>query len=306
MSMMISENWANELDPVLRKIFFTSLEKVNPRDKIMEQLFTMESSSRQIERVSGVGGLADIPEFAGSFTEDSAYEQYLKTFTHTEYGRKMTIEKKLLEDDLQNVIASRPKKLALAWHRTRQKLGASVFNNAVNAGVTGADSVALGSASHPTKSPDGITQSNLGTNSLSASGLITTMNAMNGFRDDRGELMAVSPTLLVVPLALRQTALEIVGSEKEPYGPDNTINVARKNIEGSMFKVITWNRLTDSNMWFTIDEDMMKESLLWYDRIKAELNRDEDFDHRAAKWSLYARCSFGFCDWRWVYVNNPS
>lgn len=297
--MLVPENWGNLVDPVIRKVFFTTLEKTKKEDDMIPTLCRVEKSSRQIERVLGVGGLSDVPEFTGQFTADDPAQQYLKTFTHTEYGKKLVVQKRLLEDDLHRIIKQYPEQLAIALHRTQQKLLANVFNNAFT-GTSGGDSLSLCNNAHTSASADGVNQDNLQTTALTYANLISSINLMNQFKDDRGELMHCIPDTILVPLGLRQTALEIVGSDKEPYTMDNTVNVARDTIGGGRLKVIVWNRLTDSNNWFLIDSKMMKQHLWWFNRVGPELDKDKDFDHRSAQWSIYWRGSVGFSDWRWI------
>jgi hypothetical protein len=63
---------------------------------------------------------------------------------------------------------------------------------------------------------------------------------------------------------------------------------------------VEWNYLTSTRNWFFIDEVMMKDALLWVDRIKVEFAMVEDFDTLVGKWRLYARYGQGHNSWRWI------
>jgi hypothetical protein len=51
---------------------------------------------------------------------------------------------------------------------------------------------------------------------------------------------------------------------------------------------------------------MMKENLIWIDRIMPEFNLTVDFETFTIKDSVYFRVAYGFLDWRWVYGHNVS
>lgn len=297
--MLVSEGFGNLIDPVVRKVFFTTYEEKMKSQDYISKLCSVETSKRSTERILGLGGLSDVPVFTGTFAEDTPSQQYMKTVTHEERGKKIVIERRLLEDDLYGEIKRYPQQSAIALFRTHQKLLATIFNNAFT-GTDGSDSVSLCNASHGTLSPDGVTQSNRVTTALTHANLIAAMNLMDQFRDDRGELWSAEGSLLLVPLNLRRTALEITESELKPGTADNDINIAGRSIQGKSVKVLVWNRLTDTNNWFLIDEDMMKLHLHWFNRVKPELKMHEDFDRRAAEWSIYWRGQVAFSDWRWI------
>lgn len=49
-----------------------------------------------------------------------------------------------------------------------------------------------------------------------------------------------------------------------------------------------------------IDEKMAKQWLVWFDRIKIDISRAEEFDTYIAKWRAYARYSYMWVNWRWI------
>jgi phage major head subunit gpT-like protein len=94
--------------------------------------------------------------------------------------------------------------------------------------VAGADGVGLCSTAHP-YGPNNTssTQANEGTLALTSDNLVATKNAMRSFTDDKGELIAVHPDLLLVPPELEETAIKIVSGDLDPDSANNTSTSTR-------------------------------------------------------------------------------
>jgi phage major head subunit gpT-like protein len=293
MGVINSENFGLLLDPGLRKIF---MDEYTLPGSVVDQLYGKEKSSKAQEHDYGVGGIGDMEEFTGTIPYADFSGQYKTSYTHKEYVKGMKIERKLVDDDLYSIINARPKSLALAATRTREKHGMSIFNNAFSTSVfAGGDSYALCYSAHTFRGTSS-TQSNSGSTALAPASLSAARLAMRAFTDETDNLISAMPDTLLVPPELEDTANEIVKSKAEPYSGDNTINVN----EGR-FKVVVSDYLTDSDNWFVIDSKYAKLFLKWFDRIPTEFNKDKDFDTYLSKWSVYSRYSFGFSGWTWIY-----
>jgi hypothetical protein len=191
--------------------------------------------------------------------------------------------------------------LAESARRTREKHGATLFNNAFNTSVfSGGDGYALCATAH-TYLGTNSTQGNSGTTALSATAVEATRLLGMGLTDETDNLMDVMYDTILVPPNLEETANIITKTDKEVGSAQNDINFNK-----GKYKVIVWNRLSDTNNWFMIDSKYMKMFLKWFDRIPTEFNKDKDFDTYVAKWSVYTRYSYGFSDWRWIYGQNVS
>jgi len=62
--MAISENWANLLEPGLRKIFYTQVEAL-AADSRIPSLFSVQTSSKSQEHDQGIGGFDLAPHEVG-------------------------------------------------------------------------------------------------------------------------------------------------------------------------------------------------------------------------------------------------
>lgn len=313
---LLSENWPNLLAPGLRKVFHT---RMRARDDLFKRttVFPVDTSNRAYEDYQGIGelGTAGWNEFekTGTTTYDSFNAGYKQRLEHRKFSQGVQIERELMDDNLYpgagipKTVTGRVEKLADSASVHREKSAANVFNNAfTDSGtdsegfaIAGVDSVGLGSSAHPNGPSDSGTQTNEGTLALTSANLTATKLLMRDFRDDRGELISVNPTTLLVPPELEETALTIVGTDHEVGTANNTINTNK-----GRYKVVVWDYLTDATAWFLIDDMLKEQHLVWLDRIAPEFTSEQNFDTGVAKYKGYYRFSRGFDDWRWVYCQN--
>jgi phage major head subunit gpT-like protein len=293
MGLVASENFGYLLDPGLRKIF---MDEYMLPGLVADQLYSKEKSSKAVEYDLGIGGMGDLEEFDGTIPYGDFHMQYRVSYTHKEWVKGIKIERKLVDDDLYNVINKRPQQLALVARRTREKHGASLFNNAFNTSTfAGGDGLALCANAH-TAVGTTTTQDNSGTTALSTTAVEATRLLMINYLDETDNLINVMPDTILVPPNLEETAWQIVKTDREVGTANNTMN-----FNMGKYKVLVWNFLTDTNNWFMIDSKYMKLFLKWFDRIPQEFNKDKDFDTYISKWSTYGRYSYGFSDWKWIY-----
>jgi len=296
MGLVASANFGYLLVPGLRKIF---MDEFGTPGDVVPQLFSFEKSSKAVEYDLGMGGMGDLEEFNGTIPYGDFHQQYRVSYTAKEYVKGIKVERKLVDDDQYNIINMRPKQLAVVAKRTREKHGASLFNNAFNTSIfAGGDTKALCATDHSWVGTTS-TWGNSGTDALSATALEATRILGMQLLDETDNLMDIMYDTILVPPNLEETANIITKSTLQPYTGDNNMNWNQ-----GRYKVIVWNRLSDSNNWFLIDSKYMKMFLKWFDRIPVEFNKDKDFDTYVAKYSAYQRYSFGFSDSRWIYGMN--
>lgn len=299
---MISENWADLLEPGIREWTYLGLSR---RPSLRTAMFDVMASQKAAEHFETFGAVTpdawETYEKTGLVPAVGFDRGYKTTFTHKEYVAQLPIQRKLIEDSQYNNVMDAAMQLGDSFGLKTEYDAASVFNNAFSSSYLGGDGVALCSDAHPNSPFVSSTQDNNGTLALSKANVETTRLAMMAYKDDRGNLIGVMPDTILVPPALEQTALEIVGSQLDPTTANNTINV-----QYGRFKVVSWHYLTDSNAWFMIDSVRMRRDLKWFDRVPFAINRKVEDATVQATFIAYARYSFGWRDWRWVYGNNPS
>jgi len=293
-SLALTENFGDLLDSRFRKIFSKELEE-NIKESMVPMLFGMETTGKNYEKLSGIGGLTDLQEFDGQVAYDTPSQLYDRTTYFPEYCLGMKVQRKLYDDDMFGIMDRRPWQLAIAVARTREKKGATLFNNSFS--ETYADGVALCSDSHPYSPDDATTQDNKGTTALSATGIEATRRiAHTSIFNDRGELANVNYDTILCTVNKEETAWEIINSR----GKVDTANNNR-NFHYGRYNLAVWDRLTNSNYWWMLDSKLAKMFFVWWDRIKPEFNYDRDFDTYQAKWSAYMRCNVDAYDWRPIY-----
>ena len=305
-NILLSENWADALDPIVRQRFMLGASR---RPSMLAQLFNIQNSQRSYEQTSGVGAIGidawDMFEQSGKVGEADFDQGYKATFTHKEYPLEVKIRRKLVDDNMWPEVFNIPERIGDSAALKREVDGASVFNNAFDSSFTGPDGVALCSASHPwSPQKTGNLQSNTFTYAMTAANVRLMREAMMAFVDDNGNKQGVTPNLLLVPSTLEDDAIEITKSLNDPTSANNTVNPQGPAI--GRWQVKVWHYLTDSNAWFMIDSALMRMALEWYDRVPLGINPKVEDKTIAATWIAYMRYSYGWADWRWIAGSNPS
>lgn len=289
----LAANWPDLQEKDFRKIFQDQYPLL---PTMVPDLFNILKSDAAFEKTSAVGQVPDHAEFTGKIVEVNPVQAYDKTYTFTEYAAKIEIQRKLAADDQYRVINRLPKGLATSASRSREKLGASLFELGFTYEPADGDGAELFASDHGSNVAGVASQSNEGTTALSATGVETTRIAMHGFRDDQGEKLSVMPDTIIVPRALEQTGWEIINTK----GKVDTAN-NNANFHQGKYKLVVWDRLTDTSNWFMSDYSMQKEFLLWWNREPIQFFQDKDSNTMVAVYLSYYRVGTGWDDWRWGY-----
>jgi len=295
---MRSSNWGELLLPVLYNFFEVGRAL---RPTLREQMYMVMGSDRSKEENMGLGGIGtdawDDYEMSGRKGMLDFDKGYLATYVHKEYPVTFEIERKLRDDDQYGVVAgTRARKMGISAEQKMERDAVSVFNNAFDTNFAGPDGKPLVSTTHPKNGNKTGNLSNKGTDALSVENVEAARIAMETTPDDAGNILGMVPDTILVPPGLRNTALQISGSELNPTDANNAINPE------AGYRVVVWPYLTDSNNWFLIDSVWMRESLKWYDRVPLQITLLSQSSTEVA-YEAYMRYSFGWDDWRWVYGN---
>lgn len=299
-----STQFGDLLDPRFQKIFWNQYKELS--DMIGTLYADAGNNGRNNMQWSSVGALGDWDEFAGSVSYGSMSQGYDTTATPIEFTKGVQVERKLFDDDQYNIMDQRPRGMAMAAQRTRQRHAARIFNLAFSNDTyfyNNSEGVALCSNSHTNTSGASTSSGydNLSTSALTATAVAAARIQMVGFRGDQAEMISVNPNELWYPPNLYEVAEEIIGSQ----GKVDTAN-NNKNVHYQGYKGYEWNYMTDTNNWFMCDSAMRKAALFWWDRIPVEFGFIEDFDTLVAKWRGYMRYAMAWVDWRWAMGHQVS
>lgn len=282
-------------------------EQLKALPDMIPSVFSMiPHNGRADIRFSDVGELEDFIEFDGQVGYDRLYDGYDVVATYREWVRGLQIERKLMDDDQFSVFSQRPRAMANAAHRTRQKHGAQVYNKAFSAAndfYTHSEGVPLCSSAHTNTTGASTANGfdNAGTSALSATALETARQAMIGFRDDRANRISITPNQIVTGPGNAEVAYEIVESRGKVDVANNNAN-----FHNGSYQILVWNYIEDANDWFLEDTMLKSDMLFWSDRIPLEFAMVEDFDTFYAKWRGYMRYTWTWQRWHWVYGSQVS
>ena len=305
-SPLDSSQFVKLLDTRLKEV---SEAKYKDLPTMIDKIYNVIKSDSAWEEFYSVGAVPDIPEFNGKVSYLGVHPGFHIKVEPKEFAGGVQSERKLIDDKKFSVLDSRAEGLMVSAHRVREKQGVKLFSNAFSTAydyMTNEEGVALCSDSHTTKSGTSTSSGfdNAGTSALSKTSVAATRILMRKFRNDISERIEISDHLaLVVPDNLADTAEEIVGT---PKGYDTA--ALDKNTQYGRYEVIPYLRLddTDTNNWYMVDKDAMKNDAIFVDRMKAEINNTVDFETYMLRTSAYMRCAYGWKDWRFVFGHNVS
>lgn len=297
MSVVTSSSFAKLLWPGLNAVYGTNY-KDYPEE--WTQLFEKNKSDRAYEEDLGYSGLglASVKAEGAPITYDSDRQGFTTRYNHVTYANGFIITREIFEDNqYQQVGARKAAALARSLKRTKEIVGANIFNRAFTAGYTGGDGVALLSNAHVNVA--GGTYSNILATAadLSEAALEQACIDIWAFTDDRGLLIAAKPKSLVIHPSNQFEAKRILGSEGRYQTADNDLNAIKTM--GVIPEVITNHYLTDADAWF-IKTDVT-DGLKYFERRADAFEMDNDFDTENAKFKATGRFSFGWSDPKALY-----
>lgn len=296
MSMITSEKWPELLEAGLRMKFDAGRAEID-RTALTPRLYNVETSTDAYEEFANIHGLRDWMPYKGAIEYVEPTRGWTARIEHEEYIQAVEFERRFLDDNKYRDIANGVEMMGMSAARTREKHGASVFNNAFSASYLGGDSVALCGA-HPYTPTNASTQSNAGSTALSATSVGTTIGLMHAFKGGIGEHLTVMPDTILVPPALEATAYVALNTPQVPGNGNNDLNYAASQ----RWNVVVWKYLTDTTNWFMIDSSLMRRSLYWFDRVPVEFSVDPKSVYELKlRTRGYMRYSYGWSDWRWIY-----
>lgn len=225
---------------------------------------------------------------------------YTKRYTHVAWALGYIVTHEEIKDNLYAQLATqRTRELNNAAHRTKEIVCANILNNFATG--TGADGVSLGSASHPIEG--GLTVSNIPTTSagLSEASLEQAVIDIEGFKDNRGNLMMCKVRKLIIPKELQFKAQRILKNA------GNQADTAERNIN-AMYQMgsypegyMTAHYLTSTRAWFVMTS--AQKGIRYFEREAPIFESDNDFHNKNSLNSYYERYSVDYTEFRKFYCS---
>lgn len=290
-------NLGDLLAPGFREIFF---QRFGERPPEYSEIFNMKTSKRQYEDDSYTTGFGTVPikTEGASVTYDDIIQGFDRRYTHDTYGLAYRITEEMFEDDLYDIMKRLPDALGRSMRITIEQDGANFLNRAFNSTYTFGDGKEFLATDHPLMG--GGTQKNELTNAadLNADTLEQAFIDIAATTDDRGLLIHLIPTTLIVAPANEWNARRLLGSALDPDSANNAINPMQNQL-----KLSVNHFLTDSDAWF-IKCDQHEANWFWRVTPDHQQAQGNDFDTGDAKFKVRARWSRG-ASMPWGYFGSP-
>lgn len=264
------------------------------------ELFETFKSSKAFEEDVGVSsfGLAVVKPEGSSISYDSERQAFITRYSHVVYALGFVITREMVEDDQYAMVGQRKAQgLAFSMRQTKEVVAANVYNRAFNSSYTGGDGKELLATDHPLFA-GGTWANELSTAAdLSEAALEQAHIDIAGFTNDRGLLIAVKPTKLIVPRQLMFEAKRILAPDGRPGTDTNDVNAMKAM--GLAPSVCVNHYLTDADAWFL--RTNVPHGMKHWERRADSFDMDNDFDTENAKYKATARYSFGWTDPRGLF-----
>lgn len=270
--MILTGNMSELLFPGMAAIFGTSYQEYSPE---YGQVFTVIKSTQNYEKTMGMTGFGYAvtkPQGQG-VTYDDPFQGPTKTVYHYVRGLGYRVTKEMYTDDQYGKINALPKALKFSMIQTKEVDHANVLNRAFNSSYTGHDGLELCSAVHLKIGGGGTWANELATAAdLSMTSYEQACIDIGEMTNDRGLLIRLQATKLIVAIENDWTAKQLLGSTLDPEMPaSNAINPAKGSITHMVY-----HYLTDPDAWFILTN--APEGLKSYSRWPLEFGKDNDFN----------------------------
>lgn len=226
--------------------------------------------------------------------------------TDKEWGIGISLSHKAVEDDQYGKLKDGAKYMAWAARMTQEYRSAQFLDDAfTGTNFKGIDSLKLISSAHTYLNATG-TWSNTPTNQVGfgITGVTALLDLAMIQRDHNADPMKVVPNKLIIPntAGSLHKALQIFGSEKEPFTAENQDNAIKKRYGSMQIEVSRF--MTSTTNYFMIDDR-------WNDAhfvTRRGVTQDDWYDKntRAAMYSATQRFLIWFVDPRGWYGSNPT
>lgn len=286
---------------------------------VLPKVFKMDKSKNFAEKytsMTAMDGFVPVGE-GGAYPKDEMQEGFAKVLEHETWKDQFAITREMIDDSKLGSLRGRPAAFTTGYYRSREQFGACMFMAGVNGtapnfkgkafpeNVKAADKKYVFATDHPAK-VKGAAQSNKFAGAFSVDNLSKLECRMQGFKDDNGNILAVSPDTILIPNdpILKRDVFAAIGADKDPGTANNGFN-----FQFGRWTVIIWPYLnqyfgTDKQPWIVLDSNYNEEyaGAIWLDRVPLEVYSWVDNGNDNNVWNGYARFTCGFNDWRFAAV----
>ncbi|WP_151777303.1 Mu-like prophage major head subunit gpT family protein [Acinetobacter brisouii] len=226
---------------------------------------------------------------------------YKYTIVNEDFAATIEVRRNDIEDDQLGIY--KPQAESAAW--SAKQLPDELIYELVNQSFTEKcyDGKPFISVNHPVGKS---AVSNKGTKKLSIESLAKAQGsfgaariAMMQFKDDEGRPLNVKPNILLVPVALGDTARALMTVDRLEDGKPNPYK--------GVCEVVEEPRLTSDSAWFLLDCNKPVKPFVYQERKKpafvqqTNMDSDDVFNRGVYKFGAEARAAAGFGHWQLAY-----
>ena len=285
------------LEAGLKAIFFDAYDAA-PGD--WEQIASVIPSEHDTEKYAWLGSVPQMREFKDERIPAGLLEHDYSIKNKT-WESSISVDRAALEDDQYGQIKLRIQSLAEEARRHQNELVFGLLKD----GFTSLchDGQYFFDTDHA--EGESGTQSNKGTDALSAASLQDAVTKMSKFKDDKGKPLGIMPDTLVVPPDLKWTAMELIDSV---FAVDTVTGKTdnRKNVLAGSMSVIVSPYLTDTTDWFLLCANRAVKPIIFQSRVPIEFaalegSSENGFMRDKFIYGVRARYNAGFGLWQTAY-----
>lgn len=286
-----------------------SFEQESTMNKVFSQRKTKKFADKYTA-LSAMDGFSPVGE-NGAYPDTDMTEVFSKTLEPMTWKNKFSVTREMIEDGNTDTMAVGAKKFSQSYHRTREMFMVELLTKSVGAttkvqfggknfDATCADGKALFNTAHPNFYKASKTQSNLFSNAFSNEVLVKMETAMQGFKDDKDNLLAVTPDTIIIPndAQLKYDVFAAIGADKDPATANNgyNYNYGRWNVIVCPY----WTVTGEDKPFILMDSRFndVEGTAIMLDRIGLQVEAYEDKDTDAGIYKGRSRFTAGFNNWR--------
>lgn len=296
------------------RMFIEKRGEAFEQESMIPHLFTSEKSNNWAEKytsMTAMDGFQAVGE-NGAVPHDGMQEGYSQTIENITFKDSFSVSREIMEDAKSFDLRKKPEAFIAGYYRTRETFAAKLFAEAIaksssfrtgaaDVSVKSADGKTLFNTGHTAKKKSSLAQSNLFSDDFSADALAAAECAMQNFKGDNGEVLAVIPDTIMIPneYTLKKAVFAAIGADRDPATANNGFN----------FLFGRWNVIVNPYLngytgkpWVLMSSAYNKEygGAIWQDRTPLEVRSYVDENTHANVWTGYARFGAGFNDWRFA------
>lgn len=295
-------NMPELLWPGIKSIFGTTYEQYQP---LFSQFMQIDSSDKQFEKYQGVTTLplASVKNQGGGMNYADMLSGYQREIINISYALGATVTYEMMRFEQYREINRLPEHLASSYRKTQETVAANLLNNGfatapASVRTLTADGLSLFNTAHLlVGAASTFNNTPLTANDFTMTALEQAYIDIGNYVDDFGLPIVVRPKILHVPVEAQHDARKVLETEYAVGSANNDVNVVSSAMMPLQLVVNPY--LTDTDAWFLHTDQ--KDGLVMTEATPAEIDRDNDFDTKNLRFSVFGIFGVGAVDARGAY-----